>query len=39
MLRELGSVRWTLFSVCWQIGVAYLASLLVHTIGMLLGLG
>ena len=37
MLRELGSAKWTAFSVCWQIGVAYIASLLVHTVGLALG--
>ena len=25
MLRELGSAKWTAFSVVWQIGVAYAA--------------
>ena len=39
MLRELGSAKWTAFSVVWQIGVAYAAAFLVHTIGLLLGLG
>ena len=39
MLRELGSAKWTAFSAAWQIGVAYAAAFLVHTIGLLLGLG
>ena len=39
MAKELGSAKWTAFSVVWQIGVAYLAALLVHTIGLALGLG
>ena len=37
MAKELGSAKWTAFSVVWQIGVAYLAALLVHTIGLALG--
>ena len=37
MAKELGSAKWTAFSVCWQIGVAYAASLLVHTVGLALG--
>ena len=39
MAKELGSAKWTAFSVVWQIGVAYAAAFLVHTIGLLLGLG
>ncbi len=39
MAKELGSVKWTLFSVCWQIGVAYAAAFLVRAIGLALGLG
>ncbi len=39
MFRELGSAKWTAFSVAWQIGVAYAAALLVRAAGMLLGLG
>ena len=38
MAKELGSVKWTLFSVCWQIGVAYAAAFLVRAIGLALGL-
>ncbi len=38
MAKELGSAKWTAFSVCWQLGVAYVVSLLVHTIGLALGL-
>ncbi|MBS5548666.1 MAG: ferrous iron transport protein B [Oscillospiraceae bacterium] len=37
MAKELGSAKWTAFSVCWQIGVAYLVSFLVHTAGLALG--
>ena len=37
MAKELGSAKWTFFSVCWQIGVAYVVSLLVHTVGLALG--
>ena len=37
MAKELGSAKWTVFSVCWQIGVAYVVSLLVHTVGLALG--
>ena len=39
LAREMQSTKWTLFSIAWQLGVAYVASLLVHTIGVLLGLG
>ena len=37
MAKELGSAKWTAFSVCWQISVAYVVSLLVHTVGLALG--
>ncbi len=37
MAKELGSAKWTVFSVCWQIGVAYVVSLLVHMVGLALG--
>ena len=37
MAKELSSAKWTVFSVCWQIGVAYVVSLLVHTVGLALG--
>ena len=36
MARELGSAKWTAFSAAWQIGVAYVVSLLVHTVGLAL---
>ncbi len=36
MYREMNSVKWTLFSAAWQIGSAYLISLLVYQIGSLL---
>ena len=37
LAREMNSARWTLFSIAWQIGAAYLAAFLVHTAGLLLG--
>ena len=33
LAKEMNSTKWTLFSIAWQLGVAYVASLLVHTIG------
>ena len=39
LAREMNSLKWTLFSIAWQIGVAYAAAFLVHTVGLLLGLG
>jgi ferrous iron transport protein B len=36
--KEMNSLKWTAFSVGWQIFVAYLASLLVYQAGLLLGL-
>ena len=39
LFKEMGSPKWAFFSIAWQLGVAYVASLLVHTIGVLLGLG
>lgn len=36
-LREMNSVKWTLFSIAWQLGMAYIAAFLVHTVGLLLG--
>jgi ferrous iron transport protein B len=36
--KELGSLRWTAFSVLWQLGVAYILSSLVYQIGRMLGL-
>ena len=36
--RELGS-RWALYVVLWQCGVAWVAALIVHLVGMTLGLG
>ena len=35
--RELGS-RWALYVVLWQCGVAWVAALIVHLVGMALGL-
>ena len=37
LAREMNSVKWTLFSIAWQIGIAYTAAFLVHTAGLLLG--
>lgn len=31
LAREMNSVKWTLFSIAWQIGIAYTAAFLVHT--------
>ncbi len=39
MRRELASTKWTLFSIGWQLLVAYVVSLLVYQVGLLLGLG
>jgi ferrous iron transport protein B len=39
MRRELGSGKWTIFMVLWQILCAYGASLVVYQIGSLLGVG
>lgn len=39
MRRELNSTKWTLFSMGWQLLVAYVVSLLVYQGGLLLGLG
>ncbi len=36
MYREMNSLRWTLFSAAWQIGSAYLVSLLVYQLGSLI---
>jgi len=33
--RETGSIRWTLFSFSYSLGLAYLAALLIHQIGSL----
>ncbi len=35
MYREMNSLKWTLFSAGWQIGCAYLVSLLVYQVGNL----
>ncbi len=37
LAREMNSVKWTLFSIAWQIGIAYTAAFLVHTAYLLLG--
>ncbi len=37
LLREMNSLKWTLASIFWQIGIAYIVSLLVYQIGRLLG--
>lgn len=36
MYREMNSLKWTVFSVLWQVGSAYLVSLLIYQIGSLL---
>ncbi len=36
MYREMNSLRWTLFSAAWQIGCAYVVSLLVYQVGTLI---
>lgn len=36
LYREMNSLKWTLFSVCWQLLSAYLVSLLVFQLGSLL---
>ncbi len=37
--REMGSLKWTLTSIGWQIFTAYMCSMLVYQLGLLLGLG
>lgn len=37
--KEMNSLKWTLFSVVWQLLVAYLVSFAVFSVGTLLGLG
>ena len=37
--REMCSLKWTLFSIAWQLTCAYTVSLLVYQLGRLLGLG
>ncbi len=37
--REMNNLRWTLITVAYQLGVAYLFALLVFQGGRLLGLG
>lgn len=37
--KELGSWRWTGFTIAYQCGVAWLVSMLIYQIGSLLGLG
>lgn len=37
LAREMNSTKWTVFSIFWQLFVAYLVAFLVHTIGLLLG--
>jgi ferrous iron transport protein B len=38
MFKEMNSVKWTVFSMLWQLAVAYTMSLLVFQIGHLFGL-
>ena len=35
LAKEMNSTKWTLFSIGWQLGVAYVASLLVYQVGSL----
>lgn len=37
--KELGSWKWTLFTVAFQCGVAWLVSMIVYQVGSLLGIG
>ncbi|MGZ7441749.1 ferrous iron transport protein B [Paenibacillus sp. TH7-28] len=37
--KELGSWRWTLFTIAYQCGIAWLISLIVYQVGRLLGIG
>lgn len=37
--KELGSWKWTLFTVAYQCGIAWVISLLVYQVGRLLGIG
>jgi ferrous iron transport protein B len=37
LYKEMNSLKWTLFSVAWQIGFAYAASFLAFQLGSLLG--
>ena len=37
LAREMNSTKWTVFSIFWQLFVAYVVAFLVHTIGLLLG--
>ena len=39
LFKEMNSPKWAWFSIAWQLGCAYVVSLLVHTVGVLLGLG
>ena len=39
LFKEMNSPKWAWFSIAWQLGCAYMVSLLVHTVGVLLGLG
>jgi len=36
--KETGSLKWTGFSIAWQLAVAYAVSFLVYTFGLVLGL-
>ncbi len=36
MYREMNSLKWTLFSAAWQVGSAYVVSLLVYQLGSLI---
>ena len=33
--KEMGSLKWTLFSIVWQLGCAYVVSFLVYNVGLI----
>jgi Fe2+ transport system protein B len=35
LAKEMNSKKWTAFSIAWQIGIAYVASLVVYQLGSL----
>ena len=37
LFKEMNSPKWAWFSIAWQIGCAYIVSLVVHAAGLLLG--
>ena len=36
LFKEMGSPKWAFFSIAWQLGCAYVVSLLVYQVGSLL---